>query len=189
MFSVKEDLALKPNILISLLIVFLIMVIIYGTSSINTLHGLLISNIWRYFIYTVLFLEYVNPRILHSLMFRKSFLATNTVALLSYSATYALTILLSTYLQKLRNLTPSETGLILATQSSNTKSISGLLADRYNPSTSTSLGMTIITIGIFSLSFISSEISVNYLIYTLVILGVGFTFLPLLTLQQYEYES
>jgi len=168
---------LKPNVLISLLVVVSITAIIYGTSSISTLHGFFMTIIGGVLFITVLFLEYTNPRILHSSMFRKSFLAANTAALLNYSATYALTILLSTYLQKLRSLTPSETGLILTTQpviQAILSPISGLLADRYNPLTLASLGMVIITSGIFSLTFISIETPITYLIYALIVLGVGF---------------
>jgi MFS family permease len=151
--------------------------IIYGTSSMSTLQGFLTMVIGLLLFTTLLFLEYINPRILHSSMFKRNFLTANMAALLNYSATYALTILLSAYLQKLRNLTPSETGLILTTQpviQASLSPLSGLLADRYNPLTPASLGMIIITTGIFSLIFISSNTSITYLIYTLIVLGVGF---------------
>jgi MFS family permease len=175
--KLERGFASKPNVLISLLLIASITMIVYGTSSMSTLQGFLTMVIGLLLFATLLFQEYINPRILHSSMFKSNFLAANTAALLNYSATYALTILLSTYLQKLRNLTPSETGLILTTQpviQATLSPLSGLLADRYNPLTLASLGMIIITTGIFSLIFISGNTSMTYLICTLIVLGVGF---------------
>jgi MFS family permease len=175
--KLERGFAPKPNMLISLLLIASIAMIIYGTSSMSTLQGFLTMVIGLLLFATLLFQEYINPRILHSSMFKSNFLAANMAALLNYSATYALTILLSIYLQKLRNLTPSETGLILTTQpviQATLSPLSGLLADRYNPLTLASLGMIIITTGVFSLIFISGNTSMTYLICTLIVLGVGF---------------
>ena len=175
--KLERGFASKPNMLISLLLIASITMIIYGTSNMSILQGFLTMVIGLFLFTILLFLEYINPRILHSSMFKRNSLAANMAALLNYSATYALTILLSAYLQKLRNLTPSETGLILTTQpviQASLSPLSGLLADRYNPLTLASLGMIIITTGIFSLIFISSNTSITYLIYTLIVLGVGF---------------
>jgi len=169
----------RPSMFTALLEAIAVVLVIYGTSAIGTLHGLLTAVSGWALLITWLFIEYRKPQLLHTSMFRRGFLSANTAALLNYSATYALTILLSTYLQKIRNFTPSEAGLILTAQpvaQAMLSPVGGMLADRYNPSALASLGMAVIAVGITSLTPISRETMVTHIIYSLVLLGIGFAF-------------
>lgn len=168
-----------PNFLRSMLIASSITMIVYGTSNISSSYGLATAFLGGILLIVTLLMEFKSSKLLHPVILRSRSLAANTAALLNYSATYALTILLSAYLQKIRSLTPSETGLILTTQSvfqAVFSPIAGSLADRYNPSTLASLGMLVITAGVFSLTFIGQGTPTIYLIYALIVLGVGFAF-------------
>jgi MFS family permease len=169
----------RPNIPISILIISSIAMIIYGTSNISNLYGIIVASFGGTLLVTTFLVERSSHRVLHPSLLKKSVLAANTAALLNYSATYALTVLLSTYLQKLRGLPPSDTGLILTTQpilQVLLSPIAGLLADRYDPSILATIGMTTITAGIYNLIFINYETPITYLIYMLIVLGIGFAF-------------
>lgn len=171
---------LRPDIPSSVLIISSIVMIIYGTSNISNLYGIIVASFGSVLLITMFLVERSSPKVLHPSLLKKRVLAVNTAALLNYSATYALTVLLSTYLQKLRGLPPSDTGLILTTQpilQVLLSPIAGLLADRYDPSIIATLGMATITIGVFNLlTFIDYEIPITYLIYVLMMLGTGFAF-------------
>lgn len=107
--------ASRPNITTSLLITSSIAMIIYGASTIGSLYGLITTSFGSVLLVTTLLLERSSPKVLNPSLLKKKLLVANIAALLNYSATYALTVLLSTYLQKLRGLTPSDAGLILTT--------------------------------------------------------------------------
>ena len=169
----------RPNITTSLLITSSIAMIIYGTSTIGNLYGLITTSFGSVLLVTTLLLERSSPKVLNPSLLKKKLLVANIAALLNYSATYALTVLLSTYLQKLRGLTPSDAGLILTTQpilQVMLSPIAGLLADRYDPSILATIGMATITSGVFSLTFINYETPITYLVYVLAVLGIGFAF-------------
>jgi len=175
----SRGISVKPNFKISALIVSSIIMIIYGTSNINSPYGVIMASLGFIALTSTLIVERRSPKLIHPMILRRKPLSANISALLNYSATYALTILLSSYLQKLRGLNPSEAGLILTTQSifqAALSPITGLLADKYNPSILASMGMFTITFGIIGLTQINPTTPINQIIYTLIILGVGFAF-------------
>jgi EmrB/QacA subfamily drug resistance transporter len=105
------------------------------------------------------------------------FAFSNLSALINYAATFAVTFLLSLYLQYIRGMIPSDAGLVLVTQPilmTVVASFSGRLSDTIDPRILASVGMGIIVIGLGMLGFIGSETSSLYLISCLVILGAGF---------------
>jgi len=119
-----------------------------------------------------LYLEYRRPRALHPKIFRIRLLAALTATLLNYNATFAIGIVLSNYLQKIKGLSPDEAGLILTIQSILQTSLSplaGYPADIYDPSLVASTGMAIIT---FSVAVLSLTIKHIYMV--LAILGIMF---------------
>jgi MFS family permease len=175
----SRGISVKPNFKISALIVSSIIMIIYGTSNINSPYGVIMASLGFIALTSTLIVERRSPKLIHPMILRRKPLSANISALLNYSATYALTILLSSYLQRLRGLNPSEAGLILTTQSifqAALSPITGLLADKYNPSILASMGMFTITFGIIGLTQINPTTPINQIIYTLIILGVGFAF-------------
>lgn len=102
---------------------------------------------------------------------------SNLSALINYSATFAVTFLLSLYLQYIKKLSPDEAGMILVFQPAVMSFFSpfvGRLSDKIEPRILSSIGMALTVIGLFLLSFLSSNTSLEFIIVGLVILGLGF---------------
>lgn len=98
-------------------------------------------------------------------------------ALINYSATFAISFMLSLYLQYVRGLSPRDAGLILIIQSviqSIASFKSGKLSDRISPTFLATLGMGIISVGLLGLCFIDETTSYYYLGALLFLLGLGF---------------
>ena len=107
----------------------------------------------------------------------KVFAFSNLAALINYAATFAVTFLLSLYLQYIKGLKPSDAGMLLATQPvlmTFVASFSGRLSDRIDPRILSSAGMGIIVAGLAMLAFITENTHSAYLVTCLVILGTGF---------------
>jgi len=107
----------------------------------------------------------------------KVFAFSNLAALINYLATFAVTFLLSLYLQHIKMLTPSQTGLVLIAEpvvQAFFSPIAGRLSDRYEPRIISSIGMALNVIGLIPLIFIHNDTSIHYIIICLIILGIGF---------------
>ena len=105
------------------------------------------------------------------------FAFSNLAALINYATTFAITFLLSLYLQYILGLSPRDAGMVLITQPvlmAIVASISGRLSDSYDPRILASTGMGIITGGLIMLSFLTEQSSIRYLVVILAIVGFGF---------------
>ncbi|MCK4746896.1 MAG: MFS transporter, partial [Bacteroidales bacterium] len=105
------------------------------------------------------------------------FAFSNLAALINYATTFAITFLLSLYLQYVLGMSPRDAGMILITQPvmmALVASISGKLSDTYDPRILSSAGMGIIVGGLVLLTFLSDQTSLSYLVLSLVIVGIGF---------------
>lgn len=105
------------------------------------------------------------------------FRLSSVSALINYSATFAISFMLSLYLQYVRGLTPRDAGLVLITQSIIQAAISlksGSLSDKMSATFLATLGMSIIAIGLLGLCFITETTSLYYLCGVLILLGLGF---------------
>lgn len=105
------------------------------------------------------------------------FAFSNLAALINYATTFAITFLLSLYLQYILGLSPRDAGMILVTQPvlmAIVASISGKLSDRHDPRILASAGMGIITGGLIMLSFLRVDSGISYLVVILAIVGFGF---------------
>jgi len=105
------------------------------------------------------------------------FTFSNLAALINYSATFAVTFLLSLYLQYTKGLGPRDAGLILVSQPlvmAAFSPIAGRLSDRIEPRTVASLGMAFTVLGLVLLAFLGEGTTLGFIIATLVILGFGF---------------
>jgi EmrB/QacA subfamily drug resistance transporter len=105
------------------------------------------------------------------------FAFSNVTALLNYGATFAVTFLVSLYLQYNKGLNPAHAGTILLSAPLVQAAISpfaGRLSDRFEPRVISSLGMAMCCAGLVSLSFLNAESGVVSIITRLVLLGAGF---------------
>jgi EmrB/QacA subfamily drug resistance transporter len=105
------------------------------------------------------------------------FALSNLAALINYATTYAITFLLSLYLQYILGMSPRDAGMILITQPvlmAVVASISGKLSDTRDPRILASMGMAIIVAGLIMLSFLTQTSSLTYLVVILAVVGIGF---------------
>lgn len=105
------------------------------------------------------------------------FAFSNLAALINYSATSAVSFLLSLYLQYVKGLTPRQAGLILITQPlvmAASSPWAGRLSDKTEPRTIASLGMTLTSAGLLLFAFLREGTSLASLIGGLILLGIGF---------------
>ena len=104
------------------------------------------------------------------------FLFSNIATLSNYLATYALTYLLSLYLQYIKELTPYNTGIILIWSSIPMvifTPLAGRLSDRIEPRLVASTGLAIGCVALVLLIFLSNSTPIWYIKLALVLYGTG----------------
>jgi EmrB/QacA subfamily drug resistance transporter len=112
-------------------------------------------------------------------LFRKNrvFAYSNLAALINYSATFAVTFLLSLYLQYVTGLTPEKAGLILVCQplmQALFSPLSGKLSDRIEPRIVASTGMALTAVSLLLFIFLDEKTTLGFIVGTLMLLGFGF---------------
>ncbi|MEJ2718471.1 MAG: MFS transporter [Deltaproteobacteria bacterium] len=107
----------------------------------------------------------------------RTFAFSSLAALINYSATFAITFLLSLYLQYIKGLSPETAGMVLVAQPimmAGFSPLAGKLSDRIEPQKVASLGMGIIAVGLLIMSFLSRQTSLVLIVLDLLMLGFGF---------------
>jgi EmrB/QacA subfamily drug resistance transporter len=112
-------------------------------------------------------------------LFRNSrpFTFSNLAALINYSATYAVSFLISFYLQYLKGFTPQTAGLILVAMPAMQalfSPLAGRLSDRIEPRLIASAGMALTTIGLIIFIFVNRQTPLGLIIGNLLLSGFGF---------------
>lgn len=105
------------------------------------------------------------------------FALSNMSALINYSATYAVTFLLSLDLQYTKGFTSQHAGVILVAQPvimAMISPVAGRLSDKIEPRIVASAGMAVTSFGLFLLIFLEETTPIWYLVICLLILGTGF---------------
>ncbi|MFO7829479.1 MAG: MFS transporter [Bacteroidales bacterium] len=105
------------------------------------------------------------------------FAFSNYAALINYSATFAIGFLLSLYLQYIKGLNPQQAGQILVIQPllmTIFSPITGKLSDRMDPGRIASIGMALISAGLFIIAFIGFNTSILFISAILVLFGIGY---------------
>jgi MFS family permease len=116
---------------------------------------------------------------MHLLTQNRVFAFSSLAALITYTATFAVTFLLSLDLQYTKGYSPVSAGLILIAQPVVIVVImplAGRLSDRIDPQILASSGMALMAFGLFALAFLTESTPLWYLLACLVVLGVGFGF-------------
>ncbi|MEM0036832.1 MAG: MFS transporter [Candidatus Korarchaeum sp.] len=150
----------------------------YGVSSLSTGLGLPLSVMGAVVFLTWLLSELSRGGLLgEELLRNRAYLASSTAALLNYSASYAISIVLGLYLQRIEGLSASEAGVLLTLQPAIQASLSplaGYLADRGSPQRIASLGMGVIALGTTMLLPLTPSKPLASLLLSLSALGIGF---------------
>jgi EmrB/QacA subfamily drug resistance transporter len=153
----------------------------YGISRLPAFDGLAVLllstlSVW-WFVYHAR--RTTNPLWDVNLFFsNRVFTLSAAAALIVYSATYAIVVLLSLYLQAIQGLSATFAGMILMIQPITMAILSpltGRLSDRLEPRLLASTGMAITTVGLYLLSRMDAQTSVDYVIASLIMTGTGFS--------------
>jgi EmrB/QacA subfamily drug resistance transporter len=124
-------------------------------------------------------------KIAHPLMdinlFRKNrvFAFSNLAQLFSYSAAFAVSFLMSLYLQYIKGLSPQHAGLILVVMPAVQAGFSpfaGRLSDRIEPRILASTGMGLITVGLALFTSLNEGTTLGFIMGSLITIGLGFGF-------------
>ena len=112
-------------------------------------------------------------------LFRRNrvFAFSNLAALINYSATFAVSFLMSLYLQYVKGFDPRDAGLVMVVQPlimAVFSPVTGRLSDRIQPQVIASAGMAFSTLGLVFLIFLEPSTSVWYILMDLALLGIGF---------------
>jgi MFS family permease len=106
----------------------------------------------------------------------RTFSFSNLATLINYSATFAVTFLLSFYLQVERGLSPAAAGSVLLIQpfvQMIVSPVAGRLADRTDPSHLASVGLLISASGLLGLAFLGASTPLSWVVFLLILLGCG----------------
>jgi len=163
--------------------------VFYGASLVAIIYGFSLLPDFTGFALTaagviafLLFIRYESKQddpVLNTSLFlsNKAFAFSNIAALINYAATYAVSFLLSLYLQYIKLLTPKEAGIVLIAQPVMQAVFSpfcGRISDKIEPRIVASTGMFITAVGLCILTFLTEQTSLFFIIISLLFLGFGF---------------
>jgi len=104
------------------------------------------------------------------------FAFSNLASLINYGATFAVTFLLSLYLQYTKGLSPQQAGTILVCQPvvmALFSPLAGRLSDKIEPRVVASIGMGFTMIALFLFTSLSENTGLGYVITSLIVIGFG----------------
>ena len=157
-----------------------LLALMYGFSSLTRALGVWLVVIGLILIVTFIFRKRkVKNPLLDITLFRHNtiFVFSNLAALINYSATFAVSFLLSLYLQYIKGLSPFHAGLILVAQpvvQTIFSPFAGRLSDRIEPRIVASIGMSITAFGLGFFIFLNNQTSILFIVTILLMLGLGF---------------
>ena len=162
--------------------------IIYGLSLIMIMYGISLlpamGSVWLFlggFLGILAFLKWelkVENPVFEINLFKTNrvFALSNLAALINYSATFAVTLLLSLYLQYIKGLSPQNAGLVLISSPvvmAICSPYAGRISDRIEPQIVASLGMILTAVGLFLFTFLNRNSTLEFIIASLILLGLG----------------
>lgn len=172
----KEKFDLTGSIIYSITL----LLIMYGFSQLLTMRGvwLILPGVLGILAFVKWETRTESP-VLDINLFRNNrvFAFSNLAALINYSATFAVTFLLSLYLQYIKKLTPENAGLVLVSQpivQAFFSPYAGKLSDRTEPRIVASIGMALTAVGLFLFIFLDEKTSLGFIVASLILLGFGF---------------
>jgi EmrB/QacA subfamily drug resistance transporter len=154
--------------------------ILYGFSQLSAMQGLWL--VLAGFLGIILFIKWetkMGSPVLEIKLFRnnRAFAYSNLATLIHSSASFAITFLLSLYLQYVKKLTPENAGLILIAQpivQALCSPFSGKLSDRIEPRIVASIGLALTGLGIYLFIGLDEKTSLVFIVGNLILLGFGY---------------
>lgn len=171
-----ESIDVVGSILYGLAIVLLM----YGLSDLMSKWGILFVCSGLFLLGTFVWWEGRVPFPIFNLELFASnrvFALSSVAALIHYSATFAISFMLSLYLQYVKGMSPHASGLVLMAQPLMMAFLSpaaGKISDRIEPRIIASMGMTITAIGLLAMSLLTAHTSVALITGVLLLLGLGY---------------
>ncbi|MFC1867205.1 MFS transporter [Thermodesulfobacteriota bacterium] len=168
-----------PGSLLYALALFLVM---YGLSRLPSGAGIVFVAAGGIGVLAFLFVETrTDSPVLDVRIFWRNpvFAFSNLATLIQFSSIYAVSFLLSLYLQYIKGFSAQDAGIILISQSviiGIFSPLSGRLSDRIEPGVIASIGMAFTCLGLYLLSFIGNNTGLPYIVFNLLILGLGVAF-------------
>jgi len=151
----------------------------YGFTTLPSISGIILVVIGALGMLAFTWWETKTPSpILDIRLFRRNkvFIFSNLSTLINYLAAFAMTFLLSLYLQFVRGFSPQTAGLIMITQPVIMvicAPLAGRLSDRIDPRLVASIGMALTCAGLVIFSFIQAATPLWILFTAMVVSGVG----------------
>jgi len=105
------------------------------------------------------------------------FAFSSLAALIHYSATFAITFLMSLYLQNIKGLSPQNAGLLMMAQPvvmALLSPLAGRISDTIQPRVVASCGMALTCVGLALFSFLDQNTSLGYIVVSLCLVGSGY---------------
>jgi EmrB/QacA subfamily drug resistance transporter len=162
--------------------------LIFAIAGIATIYGLTLVPDWRgvgLFIaglagigVFVWWEKRTKDPLLNFNLFRNNriFVFSNVAALINYMATFAISLLISLYIQYIKGYNPQDTGLVLAVVpiiESIFSPAAGRWSDKIGSRNLSTIGMMLSTAGLLMLCFIGQETATVYIVIALGIIGMG----------------
>jgi EmrB/QacA subfamily drug resistance transporter len=166
----------------SIVFVISIVVLLYGFTEIPSLLGVILTivGIGGIVLFVRLEMKKESP-VLNIGLFRKNrvFVFSNLAMLVKYCAAFAISFLMSIFLQDIKGYTPQIAGLILVTISVVIvifSPVAGRLSDKYESRKVAALGMSLSFVAVLLLVFLNDETPLWYIISALALSGLGVAF-------------
>jgi EmrB/QacA subfamily drug resistance transporter len=159
-----------------------VLLIITGFSWISTSFGwlLILLGIAAAFLFVIIEKKVQQPVLdIELLKGNRVLFFSSLAALINYSATFAVSYLLSLYLQIIKGYDPAQAGLVLMAQPvvmAILSPLAGIVSDRIHPIKVASMGMAITTLGLTLFIFLQLQTGIVYIVSALVVIGFGFAF-------------
>jgi EmrB/QacA subfamily drug resistance transporter len=164
----------------SLIYALAIVSLMYGFSKLPEISGVLYTLFGIItFIVFIYFEKNQDFPVINIRLFQnnKVFAFSNYAALINYSATFAIGFSLSLYLQYIKGLNPQEAGQVLVVQPilmTIFSPITGKLSDKIDAGKLASIGMALISAGLFVIAFIGQNSSILFIVSILFVFGIGY---------------
>lgn len=170
----------KFDIIGSIIYSLMLVAIMYGFTMLPQMSGgwLVLAGIAGAAVFVRWEMKVKSP-LLDINLFRKNmiFALSNLAALINYSATFAVSFLLSLYLQYIKGLSPQNAGLVLVASplvQAVFSPLAGRLSDRIEPRIVASAGMGLTAIALTLLILLKATTVLAFIVASLAVLGFGF---------------